>query len=359
MTSNHSIGVEISSNIAMDIEQLTNGGFNPLSTFMNFEELELVLQKMQLPTGELWPIPILFPKPKTISISKNDSLLLKYKDQKIARLDVSDIFEYDLKKLIRSFYGTDDVNHPGVIETKKNSNKFLTGRLTKIRNLSDMLNIPAKDPMQIKKIIKEKNWKKIVGFHTRNPPHRAHEYIQKCSLENVDGILIHPVIGTKKDGDFSNDAIINSYKCYIEKFLPKKNVIFSPLLTYSRYAGPKEAVFTALVRRNYGCTHFIVGRDHTGVKDFYGKYDSQKIFKNLKNVGIEILCFDEPYYCKKCNQITTSKTCPHDKNSRVEISGTIIRQAISNKSNLPEYYIRKEILEELQNTQNIFVTNNN
>ena len=211
------------------------------------------------------------------------------------------------------------------------------------------------EPDQVKKIIQNKGWKKVVGFHTRNPPHRAHEFLQKNSLENSDGILIHPVVGSKKIGDFSNDAITRSYKLYIKNYLPAKNVLFTSLLTYSRYAGPREAIFTAIVRRNYGCSHFIVGRDHTGVKDFYGKYDSQKIFSKFKDARIEILCFNEPYYCKKCDQITTSKTCPHRKKYHLEISGTRIRKAILNKSKIPEIYIRKDILKKLQNTRDIFV----
>ena len=260
-----------------------------------------------------------------------------------------------MKKLIKLFYGTSDVRHPGVLEAKKSSNIFLTGKITRVGKLDKILRIPALGPDQVKKIIQNKAWKKVVGFHTRNPPHRAHEFLHKTSLENSDGILIHPVVGSKKIGDFSNSAIISSYKFYIKNYLPSNNVIFTPLLTYSRYAGPREAIFTAIVRRNYGCTHFIVGRDHTGVKGFYGKYDSQKIFNKFNDAKIKILCFNEPYYCKMCEQITTSQTCPHNKKYHLEISGTKIRKAILNKSKIPEINIRKDILRKLQDTKNIFV----
>ena len=347
--------MNIDLNTAMDVEQLLNGGFKPLSTFLNFEQLDSVLKKMRLPTGEIWPIPILFPKPSESTISTGMTLLLKFRKQNLAKLKVTNIFEYNLKKLIKLFYGTNDIRHPGVLETKKSSNIFLTGKLTRVGKLTKILGIPALEPDQVKKIIQNKGWKKVVGFHTRNPPHRAHEFLQKNSLENSDGILIHPVVGSKKIGDFSNDAITRSYKLYIKNYLPAKNVLFTSLLTYSRYAGPREAIFTAIVRRNYGCSHFIVGRDHTGVKDFYGKYDSQKIFSKFKDARIEILCFNEPYYCKKCDQITTSKTCPHRKKYHLEISGTRIRKAILNKSKIPEIYIRKDILKKLQNTRDIFV----
>ena len=347
--------MNIDLNTAMDVEQLLNGGFKPLSTFLNFEQLDSVLKKMRLPTGEIWPIPILFPKPSESTISTGMTLLLKFRKQNLAKLKVTNIFEYNLKKLIKLFYGTNDIRHPGVLETKKSSNIFLTGKLTRVGKLTKILGIPALEPDQVKKIIQNKGWKKVVGFHTRNPPHRAHEFLQKNSLENSDGILIHPVVGSKKIGDFSNDAITRSYKLYIKNYLPAKNVLFTSLLTYSRYAGPREAIFTAIVRRNYGCSHFIVGRDHTGVKDFYGKYDSQKIFSKFKDARIEILCFNEPYYCKKCDQITTSKTCPHRKKYHLEISGTRIRKAILNKSKIPEIYIRKDVLKKLQNTRDIFV----
>ncbi len=347
--------MNIDLNTAMDVEQLLNGGFKPLSTFLNFEQLDSVLKKMRLPTGEIWPIPILFPEPSESTISTGMTLLLKFRKQNLAKLKVTNIFEYNLKKLIKLFYGTNDIRHPGVLETKKSSNIFLTGKLTRVGKLTKILGIPALEPDQVKKIIQNKGWKKVVGFHTRNPPHRAHEFLQKNSLENSDGILIHPVVGSKKIGDFSNDAITRSYKLYIKNYLPAKNVLFTSLLTYSRYAGPREAIFTAIVRRNYGCSHFIVGRDHTGVKDFYGKYDSQKIFSKFKDARIEILCFNEPYYCKKCDQITTSKTCPHRKKYHLEISGTRIRKAILNKSKIPEIYIRKDILKKLQNTRDIFV----
>lgn len=357
MNSN-TIPLNVDMNIAMDIEQLSNGGFAPLQTFMDFKSLDSVLEKIRLPTGEVWPIPILLPKPKDLKISKNTNLLLKFDGKNLAKLEVSAVFDYDIKKLIKLFYGTNNNTHPGVAYTKQLSNEFITGNIKKIEKLSKILKKKVLEPLQVKAIIKEKKWRKVVGFHTRNPPHRAHEFLQKSALENADGLLIHPVIGSKKKGDFSDVSIIKAYKTYLNNYLPTDRVIFTPLLTYSRYAGPREAMFTAIVRRNYGCTHFIVGRDHTGVKNFYKKYESQKIFQNFKDIGIEILFFNEPYYCKKCKQITTTKTCPHGKRYYVEISGTKIRKAILYKSKLSDIFIREHVLLTLQNTKNIFVNNN-
>jgi len=345
--------IELSINIAMDVEQLLNGGYYPLKSFHNKKDLESVLIKMKLTNGKIWPIPILFPIKNDTNIKKNEKVLLKYNNKKLATLKISSIFNFNIDKIIKLFFGTKDKTHPGVIEMEKWPNQFITGKLEREGDLHDILKINALRPLEVKKTIKKKKWNTIVGFHTRNPPHRAHEFLHKTTLEMVDGILIHPVIGSKKSGDFSKDAIIKGYKEYIKKYLPEENVIFTPLLTYSRYGGPKEAIFTAIIRRNYGCTHFIVGRDHTGVKEFYGKYDSQKIFTKYPEIGIKIFNFDEPYFCKKCNQITTEKTCPHKKAHHISISGTEIRKAMMEKNKkMPNYIIREEVLKILQKIKN-------
>ena len=301
--------VEINTDLAMDIEQILNGGFAPLTTFLDKESLDSVLENMRLPTGEIWPIPILFPKKNDEPINSLDSLLLKFQGHDFAVLEEPETFEYDLDKLITSFYGTNDENHPGVQTSMKSPYIFITGKLRGVSKLSKILDINYLEPQDVKNIIKEKRWKSIVGFHTRNPPHSAHEYIHKSVLKNHDALLLHPVIGSKKKGDFTSEAIMRSYELYAEKFLPSDRTILTPLLTYSRYAGPREAIFTAIVRRNYGCTHFIIGRDHTGVKNFYGKYDSQKIFQNFKDVDIEIIPFSEPFYCKKSKTIRNWMYC--------------------------------------------------
>ena len=348
------ITLETNENIAMDIEQLTNGGFYPLTSFMNYTELESVLEKMRLPSEEVWPIPILFPKPHK-DIRSGKTIILKFRGIEFAKFKVDEIFSYDSKKMIKQFFGTDDDEHPGVKTMKETTNQFMSGEIIKFKKLDEILKVEALEPCGMKEKIKDLGWKKIVGFHTRNPPHRAHEYLHKTVLKSADGILIHPVIGSKKSGDFTNTAILNCYKLYSKIVLPAEKSIMTPLLTYSRYAGPREALFTAIVRRNYGCTHFIVGRDHTGVKNFYGKYESQEIFKDFGDIGIEPIFFSEPYYCKICNKVTTEKECKCGKDGFVEISGTKIRKAIVNKTKLPEIYIQKEILEELQKLDNPFI----
>ena len=348
--------IEVHEDIAMDIEQLTNGGFSPLKTFMSFEQLKNVLEVMRLPSNEIWSIPILFPKIKK-DIKIGDTLFLKFLGQDFAKLIVEDIFSYDLEEMNLQFFGTSSLEHPGVVKNNKLGNQFVTGKLSKMKRLDEILGMNIMNPKEVKNKKADLGWKKMVGFHTRNPPHNAHEYLHREGLKNADGILIHPVIGSKKRGDFTNNAIINSYKTYIEIVFSDKLCMMTPLLTYSRYAGPREAIFTALIRKNYGCTHFIVGRDHTGVKNFYGMYDSQKIFQKFPDLGIQPIFFSEPYFCKICNKITTDKECNCGSKGYVEISGTVIRDAISNKTSLPEFYIRKKILEELQKLDRVFVEN--
>ena len=355
MINKKSYSVEIDIDLAMDIEQILNGGFFPLTTFLDRKSLESVLKNMRLPSGEIWPIPVLFPKKFERQIDSIDTLLLKFQGKDFAILEDPETFEYNLDKLTLLFYGTDNPEHPGVQTTKKIPHVFITGKLIGISKLHKILNINYLEPDGVKSIIKKKCWKKVVGFHTRNPPHRAHEYIHKSVLKNSDALLLHPVIGSKRKGDFTSEAIMKSYELYVEKYLPKDRIILTPLLTYSRYAGPREAIFTAIVRRNYGCTHFIIGRDHTGVKNFYGKYDSQKIFQNFKDINIEIIPFSEPFYCQKSNVITTKEECSYGDKYYVEISGSKIRKAILEKTEIPEIFIRKEVLGTLQSMEDVFV----
>lgn len=345
--------LDVNLDIAMDIDQLTSGGFYPLETFMGFNELDSVLDNMRLKSGNVWPIPIVFPKPDGVDIG--DELLIKFQGTDFAKMIISEIFEYDLDMYVKKLYGTDSKDHPGVSKVLCGGNQFITGKIKKLVELSTILKTDSMTPDQVKEIIAKRGWKDVVGFHTRNVPHRAHEFLQKTSLEHVDGILLHPVVGSKKKGDFRDSVIMKAYEVYVKNYLPQNRTIFTSLLTYSRYAGPKEAVFTAIVRRNYGCTHFIVGRDHTGVKDFYGKYDSHKIFDTLGDVGIKIMKFREPYYCTKCKQITTSKTCPHKESNYSSISGGDLRKSIIENGIYPDTHVRREVFELLKKIKDLFV----
>ncbi|MCK4781689.1 sulfate adenylyltransferase [Candidatus Parcubacteria bacterium] len=335
----------------MDLDKIANNAYHPLKGFLNKDDLLSVIEKYRLTNGECWPMPIIldFDKEDIKSFKMGSDIILKESSGKdIAELKIEDIYQVNKKKLAKDIFLTNDENHPGVRWWLGLKDFFVGG---KIKLINKPIFFNAEDelsPQEVKHIIKNNGFKTIVGFHTRNPIHRAHEYLQRCALEITDCLVIHPVVGKKKKGDFTAGAIRASYNAMLESYYPKNRIIFSVLSTYSRYAGPREALFTAIIRRNYGCTHFIVGRDHTGVANYYGRYDSHKIFNQFSDLGITPLKFYEPVYCRHCNNIVTEKTCIH-KNGFIKISGTKIRELISKSSNIKDIYLRKEVLESILN----------
>lgn len=336
--------LDITKENMMDVICLCNHAFSPLNGFVNREDYQSILDDMKLKTGEIWSIPIMLnvPKDKSDEFSIGDEISLIYNNEEVAKLFLTDKYLINKDEYCIKVFGTIDNEHPGVKEIRRQGEFVLAGKVKLIKNpLQNELEL---SPEQIKNVINERGMKKVVAFHTRNPIHRSHEFIQRSALEFADGLLIHPVIGKKKSGDFNEKYITQSYKLMMENFYPKEKVIFSTLSTYSRYAGPREAVFTALVRKNFGATHFIVGRDHTGVGNFYGKYDSQKIFDKLGNIGIEIIKFHAPYYCPICNTDVTEHTCNHEK-ERLEISGTQAREMLKKGICPPHWFMRPEISE--------------
>jgi len=237
-------------------------------------------------------------------------------------------------------FKTKSHKHPGVLKEMMRSPYRIGGRIALLKRRPRVAEYLS--PADTKQIFQKKGWKRIVGFQTRNPIHKAHEYLQRVSLEFVDGLFIQPLVGWKKKGDFSNEAVISSYKYMIKNIYPSNRVLLGVLDTPMRYAGPREAVFHAIIRRNYGCTHFIIGRDHAGVGNFYGKYEAHRLIKQLDNLGIRIFTLHEPYYCKKCGFTVSRNNCRHI-NSRDSISGTKIRKFILNNKTIPIEYMRKEI----------------
>ena len=335
--------IEITKENLMDIICLSNGSFFPLKEFVDKENFQSILDYMKLKTGEVWPLPIILnvSKIKADSLTIGEEISLVYNKEEIAKFFLKEKYPIDKEEYCLKIFGTNDKEHPGVKEIMNQGEIVLSGGIQLIKN--PIQNKYSLSPNEIKKIINEKNLKTIAAFHTRNPIHRSHEFLQRAALEHVDGLLIQPVIGKKKSGDFEEEYIIRSYEIMMEKFYPKDKVIFCTIPTYSRYAGPREAVFTALLRKNFGATHFIVGRDHTGVGNFYSKYDSQKIFENLENLGIEIIKFHAPFYCNICKQYVTEHTCSHE--NRIDISGTAIRDMFNQGILPPEEVMRSEIAE--------------
>jgi sulfate adenylyltransferase len=275
-------------------------------------------------------------------------VLCEKNNKEVGLLEVEDIFSFSKKTWAKKVFGTDNVAHPGVGRLFRSSDIFLGGSVWLVNKPDFEFERFNLTPSETRAAIKRYGWKTVAGFQTRNVPHRAHEYLQKLALSITDGILIHPIIGWKKDGDFAPQAIIHAYRALIKYYYPKNRVIFAGLSTAMRYAGPREAVFHAIVRKNYGCTHFIVGRDHAGVGEFYGKYDAHKIFDTLPDLGITPLLLREPYYCRKCKEIVSDKVCPHGSNWHDYISGTMVRELIKNKKTIPEYIMRKEVVQILR-----------
>ncbi len=333
----------------LDIENIATGVFSPLKGFMTKEELFSVAYNMQLPNGSVWTIPILLQLKEEPTFGVGDRVLLKNsKDKAKAVLDIREIYRLDLKRIAKLIWGTDSDQHPGV------SHFYARGEWAVGADiwLLDRVDTPFRewilDPEDTRRIFEYRGWRRVVGFQTRNAPHRAHEYLQRLGLEISDGLFIHPVLGWKKSDDFGSEDILRAYDLLINNYYPKNRVLLSGLATSMRYAGPREAVFHAIIRKNFGCTHFIVGRDHAGVGDFYEPYAAHKIFDSLpSDIEIEIIRVTAVFYCSLCDTIASDKSCGHSKENRTYISMTNIRSLIRKGQIPPSTIMRPDIAEVL------------
>ena len=359
--------VEIDQAKQMDIEQIAVGTYSPLEGFMSEEELKSVIDTMRLPNNIIWPLPVIFDvsieDSRSISVGQ-DVALTDNQRQIVAILHVSEKYRFNIRDAAKQIYGTSSSEHPGVRSSMALKPVLLAGKITLIQRRYSETKQYELTPGQIRKLIEERGWVKVVGFHTRNVIHRSHEFIQIKALEEecCDGLLVHPVIGQKKRMDFNAKYIINSYELMMKKFYPKSKVIFATLATYSRYAGPREALFTAICRKNFGCSHFIIGRDHTGVKQFYDPYVSHNIFDKFPDIGIKIIKFGKVFYSDRLKQYIHEKDCPgHDEADRLHISGTEVRKILAKKEMPPEWYMRPEIastiISSIDNGEDVFVRN--
>ena len=352
--------ININYNSYLELEKIAIGAFKPLDAFMSKIDFESVVETMRLSNGLIFPLPVLLPITETEyqNVKIASSAHLFYQNFCVGSIEVNDIYDLDLNKYIKKIFGTNDIHHPGVVMMLKMGSKFISGKV-KLKEKLNLNNLQLEmTPIETKAIIKKNKFLTVAGFQTRNIPHKAHEFIHRLALEQVDSLFIQPIIGEKKKGDFTSEAVIKSYEYLINNYLPKKRILFSGLSTSMRYAGPREAVFHALIRKNYGCTHFIVGRDHAGVSNYYKIYEAQDLSKKMeKELGIKILDIKGPYFCNICEAIVTENTCPHKSlrgNHIEEVSGTNIRSMLQGKSKIDKKFLRPDLHKTLENL-NLFI----
>ncbi|HEX9376221.1 MAG TPA: sulfate adenylyltransferase [Actinomycetota bacterium] len=335
-----------------DLEMLAVGALSPLTGFVGEKDYHSILETMHLSTGLAWTIPVTLSltDEETKRIGGAETVALTSHDggRPLAVIEVGEVFRRDRQKEALGVFGTEDLDHPGVKALHDAGDWCLAGdvRMFRLPQHHDFVKYRM-TPAQTRAAFAERGWKRVVGFQTRNPIHRAHEYIQKCALEIVDGLLVHPLMGATKGDDVPADVRMRCYEALFSGYYPKDRAMISVFPAAMRYAGPKEAIWHAICRKNYGCTHFIVGRDHAGVGTYYGTYDAQRIFEEFEpgELGIQPLMFEHSFYCLTCEGMGSPKTCPHDDSVRVILSGTKVRDMLRGGQKPPPEFSRPEVAE--------------
>lgn len=336
-----------------DVEKIAVGAYSPLEGFMDSTTFRSVAKESRLPNGLPWTIPIVLavPKEQLAGVGLGDSVAISDWNGRIfATVEVSEIYPLPKEDFAQGAYGTKDLNHPNVGDIFTNyGDTAVAGRVTLLRRLELPTVTTEMTPRETRELFREKGWRKVVAYQCRNPPHTAHEYIQKVSLERaeIDGLFVQPVIGRLKKGDYRPSVIMEAYRRVIEGYYPKEKVVLSSLSIAMRYAGPKAALFLAIVRKNYGATHYIIGRDQAGVGQYYDPYACHRIFDQF-DIGITPLRYQEAFYCRVCKAMATSKTCPHPEGDHVAISQTKMRQLLAEGKDLPNEILRPEVIEVLK-----------
>lgn len=340
------LSIEVSIDLLNDIENIADGTFSPLEGFMGQEDFESVVESGRLKNGLAWTIPIVLDVNDKMAAEIKDSgeVILKNNDDHFAVLNFEEVYSFDKIGMSKAVYQTEDVKHPGVARTLAMEDKLIGCKIELIKKASSSpLRKYRMSPSEVRAEIIRRGWKTVVGFQTRNVPHVAHEMLQKAALNIYDGLFLNPMIGKKKPGDFKDEVIIEAYRTLLEKYYPKDRAMLVTLHTVMRYAGPREAIHHAIMRKNFGCSHIIIGRDHAGVGDYYHPFAAQEIFKHYPDLEIQPLFFPAFYYCRKCISYANERNCPHGSEFREELSGTKMRELI-NRSEIPaEHLMRPEI----------------
>ncbi len=350
-------GMELNLNQAIDVENIAHGVYSPLEGFMCYEDVSCVLEDMRLPNDLPWTIPVILDvdEDSLVAVREGDEISLNFLGKPIAIMKIEEIYKIDLNLYASRVFGTTDPNHPGVLKTLSMKPMLIGGPIELIDETPNKYEKYTLYPVETRILFSERGWRTIVGFQTRNAPHIGHEYIQKSALVFTDGLFINPVIGRKKPGDYKDEVILKAYEALIRNYYPRNSVVLSILRYEMKYAGPREAIHHAIIRKNFGCTHFIVGRDHAGVGNYYGPYDAWKIFKEFPDLGINPLFVKEFFYCKKCNGMASEKTCPHSQEYRVKFSGTETRRMLLNGIRPPPELMRPEVVDAILKFENPFV----
>jgi len=336
----------------MDLEMLGTGAYSPLEGFLTKDDFDSVVERARLENGTPWSLPVVL---STDDAVPNEKHALVHDGTVVGSVSVEETWEYDDDRWAQEVLGTTDDDHPGVRRVRSLGDTLVGGRVELYTESDETAYERRYTPHESRTEFEGRGWRSVVGFQTRNPPHRAHEYLQKCALETVDGLFVQPLVGSTKDGDVDPGVRMHAYDALVDGYYADDRVVLGTLKTPMRYAGPREALFHALVRQNYGCTHFVIGRDHAGVKDYYGGYDAHDFLRGFEDeIGVTPLYYDYAFYCHDCDGMATEKTCGHGDDAHENPSGTYIRQTarqggeISDKLMRPEVWeiVRDELMEE-------------